>query len=157
MVRSGRVASVLAAPDRCKQAVCQAAVNCLLLLPVHQCGSCINMPISSCVKLKLFLVMYEMDNTSFSVYPVCILGRACSHLSMYTTAGWTTGSNPMTGSELHPSVTQESATSGVACFACQRACHHYDTAIQHTHTMLRGGHLWPEQQEGQRFCAACSS
>ncbi len=63
----------------------------------------------------------------------------------------------MTVSELYHSVMQESATSAVACFAGQRACHHCDTAIQHTHTMLRGEDLWLEQEEEQRFCAACSS
>ncbi len=71
---------------------------------------------------------------------------------MHTSAGGVTGSNPMTGSELYHSVMQESATSAVACFAGQHACHLYDTAIQHVHTMLRGEHLWLEQQEELLCC-----
>ena len=86
-----------------------------------------------------------------------------------------TGSNPMTVFELYDSVMQESATSAVACFAGQHACHRYDTAIQHNarylaktiswnackilllllflfNTTQEGGHLWREQQEELLCC-----
>ena len=76
---------------------------------------------------------------------------------MHTSAGGMTSSNPTTVSELQHSVMKESATSAVACSAGQRACHQYDTTIQHTHTMLRGEDVWLDQQEVQRVCAACSS